>query len=101
MVVQLQCRGRVAMLGGTGALGRLVWPHLLEDGRAVTLLARGGQQRASKIFPAAAGFLQQCDVNSEKSTLSVVDGDARCADTLAQVLDGADTLYCALTPNRL
>ncbi len=37
--------GRVAVLGGTGALGRLVWPQILEDGRAVTLLARGGQVR--------------------------------------------------------
>ena len=39
--------GRVAVLGGTGALGRLVWPHILEA-QPVSLLARGGQVSPSQ-----------------------------------------------------
>eukprot|EP01043_Picozoa_sp_COSAG02_P065365 COSAG02_NODE_9836_length_2096_cov_2.207311_2_plen_91_part_00 len=83
---------RVAMLGGTGALGRLVWPRLLQDGSAVTLLARGGQKRVTEIYPGAG---------AHQDRLAVIDGDALSPSTLANVLNGADTLYCALTPHRL
>jgi uncharacterized protein YbjT (DUF2867 family) len=80
------------VLGGTGALGRLVWPRLLQDGFAVTLLARGGEKRVAEIYPGAT---------AHQGGLAVIDGDALSSSTLAKVFHGADTLYCALTPHRL
>ena len=44
---------------------------------------------------------QQQQGSSAEELLTVVDGDALSPSTLAQTLDGADTLYCALTPHRL
>jgi NAD(P)H-hydrate repair Nnr-like enzyme with NAD(P)H-hydrate dehydratase domain len=38
---------------------------------------------------------------AHQDRLAVIDGDALSPSTLANVLHGADTLYCALTPHRL
>jgi uncharacterized protein YbjT (DUF2867 family) len=78
----------LAVLGGTGALGRSVWPALAQSHR-VTLLARGGAEQIARHLVA------------HQQRPRVVTGDATDANALAAVLDGADTLYCALTPHRL
>jgi hypothetical protein len=58
------------------------------------------------MFPSGASawqrHQQQQQGSSAEELLTVVDGDALLSpSSLAQTLDGADTLYCALTPHRL
>eukprot|EP01044_Picomonas_judraskeda_P018714 COSAG03_NODE_3779_length_1832_cov_1.622620_4_plen_102_part_01 len=85
--------GRVAVLGGSGALGRLVWPQLLEDGRAVALLARGGEQQAAEALRQSQRQRQRervCqqhaygDGGGQPPGLTVVTGDALSPAALAQ-----------------
>ena len=83
----------LAVLGGTGGLGQRVWPALAQSHR-VTLLARGGAEQIARQQQVASS-------QQQRRAPRVVTGDATDAAALAAVLDGADTLYCALTPHRL
>ena len=72
---------RVAVLGATGATGRLLVDELVGRGHTVVALARSQQVGA----PAGVTWVQ---------------GDARERDALKAVVDGADTVVSALGPRR-
>ena len=72
---------RVAVLGATGATGRLLVDELVGRGHTVVALARGQQVGA----PAGVTW---------------VLGDARERDALKAVVGGADTVVSALGPRR-
>jgi putative NADH-flavin reductase len=87
---------RIAVLGGTGALGRRVWPQLLAGAAntMLSLLARGGRPRAEPLL-AGRPDIKGC----AHKRLQVVDGGVGGANCgLAATLDGADTVFCALSP---
>jgi uncharacterized protein YbjT (DUF2867 family) len=71
---------QIAILGGTGGIGGQVLSWALEAGHPVRALARSPQALA-----AAPG-------------LTVIRGDARDADAVAEVIDGAGAVVSALGP---
>jgi putative NADH-flavin reductase len=72
---------RVALLGATGATGRLLVDELVQRGHTVVALTRTQQPGGS-------------------DALTWVVGDARDPESLAALMDGADVVVSALGPRR-
>lgn len=66
---------RVAVTGASGFIGRRLAAALVADGIEVTALSRGRMPRGTG------------------SNLRLISGDLRDADSVARLLEGADTLY--------
>ena len=76
-------------------LGSRVWPQLAAaGGTKLSLLVRGGRPRLEPLLAKAGGVAG----GGGGGAVEVVDGAVGDAECLARTLDGAETVFCALSP---
>jgi NADPH-dependent F420 reductase len=82
---------KIAVIGGTGALGKGIARRLIKAGHAVTIGSRSAEKaQATAQALGAAGYAANGDAAKDKDIVIVTVPHASQADTLAQIKDRLD-----------